>query len=222
MSTCIETTSSRAGLLGELPAHWVQTIVTSPSRADLDRSPAALFTQLHRVLRDDGTLWLLCADKYLPDALAESGWIARRLDWATPLRVDPAGRARLHLFVKQSRYHYNTPAAEMFLAPRAQAALACVTVRRHGCAWSPEHRRELIRSCVIAATARVACGACGTPYTRTASGDRRPACAHHNPCGRCLVLDPFYDPAHGTLDVARQTERSFLGIVDSTDSGDQR
>src|ERR1700721_4447155 len=98
MSTRIET-PYRPGLLSELPTGWAQAIVTSPSRADPDRSPAALFTQLHRVLRDDGTLWLLCADKYLPDALAESSWIPRRVDWATPLRVDPAGRARLHLFV---------------------------------------------------------------------------------------------------------------------------
>jgi hypothetical protein len=222
MSTRIETTSCRAGLLSELPAGWAQAIVTSPCRADLDRSPAALFTQLHRVLREDGTLWLLCADEYLPDALAESGWIARQVDWATPLRVDPAGRARLHLFVKQPRYHYNTPAAELFLVPRTRSALACATERSHGCVWSPEHRRELIRSCLIAATARIACGACGTPYTRGSSGDRRPTCGHHNPCGRCLVLDPFYDPAHGTLDVARQTGRSFLGIVDTTDDGDPR
>ena len=78
-----------------------------------------------------------------------------------------------------------------------------------------------MRLCVIAATARVACGACGTPYMGGVSSERRAACAHHNPCGRCLVLDPFYDPAHGTLDVARQTGRSFLGIVDTTDDGDQ-
>jgi hypothetical protein len=219
MSARIETTSSPAALLGELPTSWAQAIVTSPSRADLDRAPAALFTQLHRVLRDDGTLWLLCADKHLPDALAERGWMPRRVDWATPLRVDPAGRARLHLFVKQHRYHYNTHTAQLFLAPRTQAVFACATGRRRGCAWSPEHRRELVRLCVIAATARIACGTCGAPYRRGASGERRPACSHHNPGGRCLVLDPFHHRARCTLDVARQTGRNFLGIVDTTDGG---
>lgn len=222
MSTRIEATSSPAGLLCELPTGLVQAIVTSPSRADLERSPAVLFTQLHRVLRDDGTLWLLCADKHLPDALTQRGWMARRVDWATPLRVDPAGRARLHLFVKQPRYHYNTHTAQLFLAPRTRAAFQCAIGRRHSYAWTPERRLQLMRLCVIAATARVACGACGTPYRRRVSGERRAACAHHNPCGRCLVLDPFYDPAHSTLDVARQTGRSFLGIVDTTDGGDPR
>ena len=146
MSTRIETTSCRAGLLGELPSGWAQAIVTSPSQANLERSPAALFTQLHRVLRDDGTLWLLCAGKYLPSALAESGWISRSVDWATPLRVDPAGRARLHLFVKQPCYHYNAHTARLFLAPRTRAVFERATGRRHGCAWSPEHRLQLART----------------------------------------------------------------------------
>lgn len=220
MSARIETTSSPAGLLRELPTGWAQAIITSPSRTDLDRSPAALFTQLHRVLRDDGTLWLLCADKHLPSELAERGWMTRPVDWATPLRVDPAGCARLHLLVKQSSYHYNTHAAELFLAPRTRAA--CATGRRRGCAWSTEHRRELLRLCVIAATSRVACGTCGTPYRRGASGERRSGCAHHNPGGRCLVLDPFYHCARGTLDAARQTGRSFLGITYASDGGDPR
>lgn len=213
MSFRIETTDSPAGLLRELPSGWAQTIITSPSRRELDRSPAALFTQLHRVLRHDASFWLLCADKHLPDALAQHGWMARRVDWATPLRVDPAGRARLHLFVKQPRYHYNTHAAELFLAPRTQAAFACATGRRRGCAWSPEHRRQLMRLCILAGSSRTACGVCGAPYARTARGDRCPSCAHDRPDGRCLVLDPFYHPGSRTHEIAERCGRAFLGIT---------
>jgi hypothetical protein len=213
VSSRIETTNSPAGLLRELPAGWAQTIITRPSRPDLDRSPTTLFTELHRVLRDDGTLWLLCADKHLPGALAEQGWMPRRVKWATPLRVDPAGRARLHLFVKQPRYHYNTRAAELLLAPHTRAAFARATGRRHSCV-SPEHRRKLIRLCILAGSSRTACGVCGAPYTRAAQA-RRPTCAHHHAGGRCLVLDPFYHSGSGTREIAERYRRAFLGITTS-------
>jgi hypothetical protein len=212
VSSRIETTDSPAGLLRELPPGWAQTIVTSPSRRDLDRSPAALFTQLYRVLRDDGTLWLLCLDKRLPGVLAEQGWMPCRVAWATPLRVDPAGRARLHLFVKQPRYHYNTQTAQLFRAPHMQPAFARATGPRHGCAWSPEHRRELMRLCILAGSSRTACGVCGAAYTRTTQ-DRRATCAHRDPAGCCLVLDPFYHPSSGTHEIAERYGRAFLGIT---------
>jgi hypothetical protein len=213
VSSRIETTSSPARLLRELPAGWAQTILTSPSRQDLERSPGVI-SELHRVLRNDGTFWLLCADKGLPCALAEHGWIARRVDWATPLRVDPAGRARLHLFVKQPRYHYNTRAAQLFLAPRTHTALMSGgRDRRHTCAWSPSHRRQLLRLCILAGSSRTACRVCGAPYTRTGRGGRRPTCGHDRPGGRCLVLDPFYHPGAGTRELAERYGSAFLGIT---------
>ena len=212
MSSRVETTRSPAGLLRELPAGWAQTIITSPTRRELDRSPAALFTQLHRVLRDDGTLWLLCAENGLPGVLEQQGWMPRPVDWATPLQVDPAGRARLHLFVKQPRYHYNPQTAQLFPPARAQAALAWAAGRRGCCAWSPGQRRALIRLCILAASSKTACGACGAPYTRTTHG-RRATCAHHNPTGRCLVLDPFYQPGARTHETAERYGRAFLGIT---------
>jgi hypothetical protein len=211
-SSCVKT-GPAARLLGDLPAGRVQAIVTSPTRRELDRAPEALFAQLHRVLRADGTLWLLTADKYLPEALVERGWLAREIGWATPLRVDPAGRARLYLFVKQPAFFYDAKAAELFLAPRTRAALARRAGRWRGCAWSPEHRRELVRLCVLAGTSRVACRACGTPYARTPQGARRPGCAHDALGGRCLVLDPFCHPGTGAHGVAARLGRAFLGIT---------
>ena len=202
---------SAAQLLGELPAGRVQAIVTSPTRRDLDRAPETLFTQLHRVLRADGTLWLLTSEKRLLGVLVERGWILREVDWATPLCVDPAGRARLFLLVKQPVFFYNTRAAELFLAQRA--ALVRNTGRWRGCSWSPEHRRELIRLCILAGSSQVACGVCDTPYTRTPQGTRHPTCAHDVPGGRCLIVDPFCHPGTGPHEIAARLGRTFLGIT---------
>lgn len=201
-------------LLGELPAGRVQAIVTSPTRRELDRAPETLLAQLHRVLRADGTLWLLTAEKHLPSVLVERGWIPREVDWATPLRVDPAGRARLYLLVKQPVFFYNPRAAEMLLAPRTRATLARKVDRWQRCSWSPEHRRELVRLCILAGSSRVACRACGMPYARTLQGARRAACAHDDPGGRCLILDPFCHPGTGAHEIAVRLGRAFLGITD--------
>jgi hypothetical protein len=206
-------TGPAARLLGELPAGRVQAIVTSPTRHELDRAPETLLPQLHRVLRADGTLWLLTAEKHLPDALVQRGWIPRDVDWATPLRVDPAGRARLYLLVKQPAFFYNARTAGLFLARRTRAALTRRTNRWRGCSWSPEHRRELMRLCILAGSSRVACGVCSAPYTRTPQGARRPMCAHDVPGGRCLILDPFCHPGAGAHEIAARLGRSFLGIT---------
>jgi hypothetical protein len=212
MSTRIETTHSRSRLLAELPASWAQAIVASPSRTDLGRAPAAVFTQLRRVLRDDGTLWLLGADRDLPSELARRGWLRRPVGWASPLRAAPF--TRVHLFVKQDRYHYNSRAAELFQAARPRAVSAAGPNR---CRESlPRQRRELLRRCILAGSSRTACGACGAPYTRTHQGTR-PTCAHNDPRARCLVLDPFYQPATGTHEIAARHGRAFLGITGGDD-----
>jgi hypothetical protein len=53
-------------LLRELPDRWAQTCVTRPPRAgDPDRT-LAILAEVRRVLRDDGTLWVLLAPDQLP------------------------------------------------------------------------------------------------------------------------------------------------------------
>jgi hypothetical protein len=188
-------------------------MVTSPTRRELDQSSEVLFAQLRRVLRADGTLWLLTHDKHLPGALVERGWMSREVEWATPLRVDPAGRARLHLLAKGPSYFSSSQTAGLFLAPRTRAALARKADRWSGCSWSPGHRRELVRLCILAGSSRVACGTCGAPYKRTSDGARRPTCAHNDPGGRCLILDPFCHPGTGAHELAGRLGRAFLGIT---------
>ena len=73
---------------------------------------------------------------------------------------------------------------------------------------------ELVERCVLAGSAARACGACGAPWRRDESGELRPACEHHNPAGKSLVLDPFCGTATTGV-VARRLGRSFLGIEPS-------
>ena len=206
MNTRIETTHAPTRLLGELPTGWAQAIVTHPTRADLEDAPPRLFTQLHRVLRADGTLWLLCRDQCLPHELQQTGWSGRSVGWSTPLQVHPS--TRVHLFVKQEHYHYNHHAADAFRTAQPLALATAV----YGCPSPRQQRRELLRRCVLAGSSRTACGACGAPYTRHKQGIR-PGCAHNDPRSRCLILDPFYHPAAGTHEIAAQHGRAFLGIT---------
>jgi hypothetical protein len=103
MSARIETTNSAPGLLRELPSRWARTVVTSPSR---DRASAALLAEIYGVLREDAALWVLCADMYLFDGLAQRWWMRRSVDWAAPLRVDPVVCACRRPLEKQPRYRY--------------------------------------------------------------------------------------------------------------------
>jgi hypothetical protein len=209
MNTRIETTHAPTRLLGELPARWAQAIITSPTRADIDRAPAALFAQLSRVLRGDGTLWLLCSEQEIPRELAQHGWLLRPVVWGNPRQAAPAC---LHLFVKQEHYHYNSQVAEAFRAPHT-GALTARTAGQHCCCVTRSlQRRELLRRCVLASSARTACGACGAPYTRTDRGPQ-PSCRHNDPRSRCLILDPFYRPASGAHEITQRHGRAFLGIT---------
>jgi DNA modification methylase len=76
---------------------------------------------------------------------------------------------------------------------------------------------ELVELCVLAGSAARACGACGAPYTRDSQGQLHPACRHHNPAGKSLVLDPFCGTGTTGL-AARGLGRGFLGIEPSNRS----
>jgi hypothetical protein len=195
-------------VLAELPSRWAHTCIALPPRGTSRERALAVLTQVHRVLREDGTLWLLHTNPELCDELRGAGWVEQPPPgWARPL----AGLRSLTRLTK------DTPLAD-----------PCSLVRRPQCAswrrpsWPTPRAADragvlggLTGQCVLASTTRIACGSCGAPYHQGAAGKPLVSCAHHNPTGRCLVLDPFYHPANGTLDAARGHGRSFLGITDS-------
>jgi DNA modification methylase len=69
---------------------------------------------------------------------------------------------------------------------------------------------DLAEPCVLASSSPAACRTCGKPYKRTGEG-LSPDCAHREPGGCCLVLDPFCGSGTTGL-VALRHGRSFLGI----------
>ena len=212
MSTRIDASVSRAQLLGALPSGWAQSVVTSPTRAELEHDASAVFSVLHRVLRDDGTLWLFCSGQQLPDNLERSGWLRQPVDWATPLMVDPAGRARLYLFTKEPAFHYSTRTAELFMGTRVRKVFERRRRRQRSCSWSPEHRDELTRLCLLAGSSRLACGTCGTAYERDMQGETQSACGHHDGSGQCVILDPFFHPGAHAREIAERCGRTFIGL----------
>lgn len=132
--------------LKELPDKSIQMCVTSPpyynlrdydnqeNQLGLEKTPeefvanlVEVFAEVHRVLRDDGTLWLNLGDSYLKDkqlgfipqkvaiALQEWGWILRQdIIWAKKNCMPESVKDRftknheyIFLFSKQPKYFFN-------------------------------------------------------------------------------------------------------------------
>jgi hypothetical protein len=222
-------------LLRELPDGWAQTCVTRPPRpGDSDRT-LAILAEVRRVLRDDGTLWLLLAPDELPltAELHAAGWTQQSSPaWATPVIGDRARAMVPFLFTKERQYFYDArtigarprPSSPFCVSASRQVrrAQSCLPAREH------ERRLQLVKRCILAGSSLLACGECGAPYRRTRPGEsapgiRRPTCPHNNPGGCCLVLDPFYDRAGiPTAEAALCSGRSFLGIADPAGVGESR
>ena len=167
--------------------------------------------------------------------LREEGWTQRPAPkWAERATRDAHGEAaRLFLFTKQRRYFFLD--ADTIAARDRSSSALCVSMSRQArrvqtCIPAREHERglALIKRCILAGSSLLACRTCGAPYQRTRPGEsalaiRRPTCAHNNPGGCCLVLDPFYDRAGiPTAEAALHTGRSFLGITEPADQGERR
>lgn len=220
-------------LLRELPDGWAQTCVTRPPRTG-DRT-LAILAEVRRVLRDDGTLWLLFAPDQVPltAELHAAGWTQQSPPtWATPFIGERAPAMGPFLFTKEPRHFYDAhtigarsrPSSPFCVSASRQVrrAQSCVPAREQ------ERRLQLVKRCILAGSAPLACGECGAPYRRTRPGEsgpgiRRPTCPHNNPGGYCLVLDPFYDRAGiPTAEAALCTGRNFLGIANPAGVGENR
>ena len=136
-------------LLRELPDGWAQTCVARPPRAGDPERTLAILDEVRRVLRDDGTLWVLLQREQLPLAaeLREEGWTQQPApEWAERATRDAHGAAaRLFLFTKQHRYFFD--AHTLAARDRSSSAL-CVSMSRQArrvqtCIPAREHERGL-------------------------------------------------------------------------------
>jgi hypothetical protein len=214
-------------ILRELPGGLAQVCLAAPQTIETPHTLVVL-AEAHRVLRCDGTLWLWHrGSETLLTGLRELGWVRRPLPAGESALAYRGERERLFLFTKTTgRYYFRGhPFARAHRSQSAGVGASARARRAEHCAnealW---RRRDLIRRCVLAGSCRIACGACGTPYRVTlpsslTPGAHRPSCAHHNPQGHCLVLDPFYQPHTATAEIAHALARSFLGIT--TEEEDQ-
>jgi hypothetical protein len=212
-------------VLRELPGELVQVCLAAPRATETPRALVVL-AEVRRVLRHDGTLWLLHrGSEPLLTGLRELGWVRRLLPAGQSALTNGCDASeRLLLFTKDTRFYFRRHPFARVHRPQTIRVGTSVWARRvercaHETSWS---RRELIARCVLAGSSRVACGACGAPYRPTlpgalTPGAHRPSCPHHNPRGRCLILDPFYQPHTGTAEIAYAYGRSFLGITTATE-----
>jgi hypothetical protein len=199
-------------LLAELPSGLAQACVTAPARQPTELTLAVL-DELRRVLRDDGTLWLLLDPRELASSrIEERGWRRQRLPaWFAPLSRARLGASRLILLSSSEHFFCDSARGLRTTAAPASASRSSRQRRRlEGCAEGQAAHAELVRRCVLAGTASRACGCCGAAR---AAGAARPRCRHGEPRGRCLVIDPFHLPSSPTPTLAAQLGRSFFGIL---------
>lgn len=211
--------ASPSVLMRELPDGLFQTSILRVPTDLPELCLPSVLRELHRVTREDGTLWLLSAAHR--EAAIEAGW-----HWPTGQRCHPrlldedgSGFLTVTLLAKRSQFHFS---ARLPLLPysrrscqRASGERRAAHRRRAWCvraARRQETSQELIAWCVQASTAPRACAFCGAPW-RLAGTERvwLPGCEHRNGRGRCLVLDPFCGTGSAGI-VSVLAGRGFLGI----------
>jgi hypothetical protein len=232
MSWRIETANPLA-LVRELSDGWAQTCFIRPPRDLSTPCLLAILDDVHRVLRDDGTLWVVLPGRGnapgLIRAIEETGWL--RANAKITLSNQARGEHRaVALFSKQPVFHFN-PRQPLRQSVTSNHEQACsnsrpsrrgisVPVRRAWCV--PTHAGHtmsprLIEWCILASTSPQACDICGTPWKRLPSVPGRTerwhqACSHSNGRGRCLVFDPFVGTGATVGIAAVQLGRQYLGV----------
>lgn len=221
MSWRIEHASPFASLC-ELPDRLCQTGILRVPTAFPASAIAPVLRELHRVTRDDGTLWLI-GGAHVAAAL-EAGWHRPTSQVVHPrLRDGERGCVVLRLLAKQPDFYFNASLPVRSIARRGCGqAGAPRDPRQRRCAWCvrPIGKRELphqlIAWCLHASTSPRSCQVCGAPWrghagALSAEGAWRPGCEHGNGRGRCLVVDPFCATGETGI-VAVRAGRSYLGI----------
>lgn len=225
MSYRIEQTDPLA-LLRELPDEWAQTCVTSPPPEAPVPYLLAVLDEVHRVLRLDGTVWLVLGRGGNAHDLM---WALRHTGWMRPLQASATPRHML-LLTKQPAFLFRPQYPVTRVASPHRPAYPGYSVARrwHGCGDCPVPRRawclpslgtgeipprRVIEWCILASTVPCACEVCGAPSRQS---DRcrerwRSTCPHRGSRGRCLVIDPFCATGETGI-VAVRRGRHYLGI----------
>jgi len=221
MSSRIEHANPFA-LVQELPDGWAQTCFVRAPRDLPAPCLLAILDDLHRVVRDDGTLWLALPGRGPSKQLVE---LIRVLGW----RVADGARwwGALTLLTKQPEF-YLDPRPRPSLSIGGDRPTRCPAPHRGGAREARRRRRawcapangviedEVAQSCILAGTSPYACGVCGAAWKRRQAAKGAPvrwtpACRHTNDRGRCLVLEPFCGVA--SIGVAAVgLGRGYLGI----------
>jgi hypothetical protein len=220
-------------LLAELPDGLAQTCFLRVPPDLPDPCLLMLLAEVHRVLRNDGTLWMTFPRLAAPGErlrLAEqAGWILPERNRCKPYQR--CGRGTVTLCVKQLSFYFNPRphlshtglcASQSCAGRRWDTPLG--TARRAWCipaggteALTP----QVIQWCIRWSTSPRACEVCGAAWRRWSSAktpERRwwPGCRHGKDRGRCLVLDPLCGLGQvGVLAV--RDGRSFLGVESNFD-----
>lgn len=214
-------------LLRELPDEWAQTCVTSPRRDAPVPYLLAVLDEVHRVLRTDGTVWLVLARGGNAHDLL---WALRDTRWVRPLPASATPRHVL-LLTKQPAFLFRPqrPVTGV-LTPQSSACPRYPVAQRpgHSCRGCPMPRRaccvpspgageipprEVIEWCILAGTVPCACEVCGAPSQQSVRCRERwrSTCTHKGGRGRCLVIDPFCTTGNTGI-VAVRWGREYLGI----------
>lgn len=221
-------------VLAELPNGLVQTCFLRVPPDLPDACLLVLSGELHRVLRDDGTLWITFPRLAAP---VERLRLVRQAGWLLPAehpqaRSNPTSRvtscgASVTLCAKQPAFHFN-PRRPLDRTGYRFSTQTCSGRLRYA-AWRPTRRpwcipagatealaTDVIEWCIRTSTSPRACEVCGAAWRRwpgatTPERQWRPGCRHGKGRGRCLVLDPFCGLGQvGVL--ALRDRRSFLGV----------
>lgn len=190
--------------LKELPDKSIQMCVTSPpyyslrdygesNQLGLEDTPeefvenmVEVFAEVHRVLRDDGTLWLNLGDSYLKNkqlgfipqrvaiALQEWGWILRQdIIWAKKNCMPESVKDRftksheyIFLFSKQPNYFFNQmlEGSAGNNGKRNKRSVWHMRTASYKEAHFAVFPPELAETCIKAGCPEKICAECETPY----------------------------------------------------------
>lgn len=193
-------------LLGELPNGLAQTGFLIPPRHTPLPVLLATLSELRRVTRGDGTLWVAGREH------RRLALLACCTGWAT---THESQVPRATLLATSGRYHFNARPAPLHLDTRSYLYKPRRVDRRGSCLHGALSRLA-IEWCVQGSTSPSACGVCGAPWRRSPARTGRArcwraTCEHTNNRGRCIVLDPFCGTSP-VGPVAVRLGRAYLGI----------